>query len=103
METSYFLKFFRKYLGLILENLNRKLIFDHYFSNFPRFRSTGWHGPGEFLDKAKGLSEGRRVGGSGGGAPWTPEKFSKLYIKNSMKNYNFSAIFPNFNENCKET
>ena len=47
----------------------------------------------DFLDKAKGLSGGRRVGGSGG-APGTPD-VSKI-LKKSMKNNNFRPIFENF-------
>ena len=39
------------------------------------------------------------VGGSGGGALRTPEKISKIFIQKPMKNYNFRAIFQNFNEN----
>ena len=45
---------------------------------------------------SKGLSGGRRVGGSGGGAPRTPEKFSKNLGKINEK----ITIFQNFNENC---
>ena len=37
--------------------------------------------------------------GGGGAGPWTPEKFSKIFIKKPMKNYNFRANFQNFNEN----
>ena len=55
-------------------------------------------GGGDFLDKAKGLYGGRRVGGSGGGAPRSPDKFSKIFIQKPMKNYNFRTIFQNFNE-----
>ena len=39
------------------------------------------------------------VGGSGGGAPRTPEKISNNFIQKLMKNYIFRAIFQNFNEN----
>ena len=48
--------------------------------------------------QGKGLVGGRRVGGSGGRSPPDAGKICKIFYKHPMKNYNFSAIFQNFNE-----
>ena len=53
-------------------------------------------GGGEFSGQGQRLVWGRRVGGSWGQSP--PDA-GKIFIENPMKNYNFRAIFQNFNEN----
>ena len=57
-------------------------------------------GSGEFFwtrpKACRGVAE---WGVPGSGAPRTPEKCSKIFIKKPMKNYNFRPNFHNFNEN----
>ena len=51
-----------------------------------------YFGGGEARSTKGGLVGGSRRGGTGGGAPRTPEKFSKN-SKKSIKIYNFSKSF----------
>ena len=51
---------------------------------------------GGIFGQGQRLVWGRSVEGSGGQSP--PDA-GKIFIKNPMKNYNFRAIFQNFNEN----
>ena len=56
-----------------------------------------WSGGEEFFwTRPKNCRGSPRGGFRGAEPPRTPEKFSKFFIKNPMKNYNFRAIFENF-------
>ena len=69
---------------------------DLYWKTRPQaYVDTVWGG--DFLDEAKGLQGGRRVVGSGGPSPRDAGEIFKIFRKNTMKNYNFRAIFQNFN------
>ena len=60
---------------------------------------SGGRGGGIFWTRPKACKGVAAWEVPGGSAPRTPEKFSKFFSKNRMKNYNFRAIFQNFNEN----
>ena len=53
-------------------------------------------GGGSEVHQGRSCKGGRRVGGSGGGAPRTPEKFFKKFVKKAEKNL---QLFKKFQEN----